>query len=420
MHIIIFEDNFVPFLYPVTIGRAAFSISVGSLRLLNLVHELKGELELIVRPHLKEIIHLDIPNIWTAQQGKRKGPVLAINARTVPDANMVAIWKKLLSSEMPNCIYRNGTEIIAARLDDASVLPDQDIGSAQLLGLIDDLKLQDIPVPKSVALLNHPSDIIRHHLRVFNNNIEYRIKNGDYLEIKEGVFIPRETNNPPKIGEFFVSDCRNGPIIIESGVDIGPFCFIRGPVYIGPKSKVIEHAAIKDDVAVSSICKIGGEVEASVVEPYTNKQHHGFLGHSYLGSWVNLGAGTCNSDLKNSYNEVCMESPLGKHRSGMQFLGCVIGDYSKTAINTSLFTGKTIGACSMNYGFVTTAVPSFVNYARSFGQITEIPVEVMVATQARMFARRNVDQRLCDSQLLYDMYELTRHERQLASEPLSL
>jgi glucose-1-phosphate thymidylyltransferase len=74
----------------------------------------------------------------------------------------------------------------------------------------------------------------------------------------------------------------------------------------------------------------------------------------------------------------------------------------------------------MIYGFVTTNVPSFVNYARSFGQVTETPVDVMIATQARMFARRNVTQRPCDIQLLRDIYELTRHERQIAGEPLIL
>ena len=74
----------------------------------------------------------------------------------------------------------------------------------------------------------------------------------------------------------------------------------------------------------------------------------------------------------------------------MQFVGAIVGDYAKTAINTGIFTGKTIGACSMVYGFVTTNVPSFVNYARLFGQVTEAPVEVMVATQRRMFERRGV------------------------------
>jgi hypothetical protein len=105
--------------------------------------------------------------------------------------------------------------------------------------------------------------------------------------------------------------------------------------------------------------------------------------------------------------------------TGMQFVGCIMGDYAKSAINTGIFTGKTIGTCSMLYGFVTTNVPSFVNYARLFGQVTEAPVDVMVATQARMFARRSVTQRSCDVQLLQDMYRLTQHERQLAGEPLA-
>ena len=139
-----------------------------------------------------------------------------------------------------------------------------------------------------------------------------------------------------------------------------------------------------------------------------------------LGSWVNLGAGTCNSDLKNTYGQVSMEYDGRKVATDMQFIGCIIGDYAKTAVNTSIFTGKTIGACTMVYGFVTTNVPSFVNYARSFQQVTEAPVEVMIATQARMFERRGVAQRPCDIQLLRDMYELTRHERQLAEKPLSL
>jgi glucose-1-phosphate thymidylyltransferase len=115
-----------------------------------------------------------------------------------------------------------------------------------------------------------------------------------------------------------------------------------------------------------------------------------------------------------------MEYAGEKVTTGMQFLGCIIGDYSKSAINTGIFTGKTIGACSMMYGFVTTNVPSFVNYARLFGQVTELTPDVMIATQQRMFARRNVEQQPWDKQLLHNMFELTRHERRMANEPLSL
>jgi glucose-1-phosphate thymidylyltransferase len=173
-------------------------------------------------------------------------------------------------------------------------------------------------------------------------------------------------------------------------------------------------------VSIGHTAKIGGEVEASVIESFTNKQHHGFLGHSYLGSWINLGAGTCNSDLKNTYGEVKMEYGSRKVPTGMQFVGCIMGDYSKSAINTGIFTGKTIGVCSMLYGFVTTNVPSFVNYARLFGQVTELPPDVMISSQRRMFARRKVTQRPLDMQLIRDMYALTRDERQLGGDPLLL
>ena len=247
-------------------------------------------------------------------------------------------------------------------------------------------------------------------------NLEDRLAGGGYEEIEKGVFAKAGL----KLGKYVVFEPVDGPIVLEKNVSIGPHCYLNGPAHLGPGARVIEHSAIKDGVALGHTTKVGGEVECSIIEPYTNKQHHGFVGHSYLGSWVNLGAGTSNSDLKNTYGTVAMEYDGERVDTGMQFIGCIVGDYAKTAVNTSIFTGKTIGACTMVYGFVTTNVPSFVNYARSFGQVTEAPVDVMISTQRRMFRRRNVVQRPSDIDLLHAMYELTRHERQLATQPLSL
>jgi glucose-1-phosphate thymidylyltransferase len=115
-----------------------------------------------------------------------------------------------------------------------------------------------------------------------------------------------------------------------------------------------------------------------------------------------------------------MEYSFGKASTHMQFLGCIMGDYSKSAINTGIFTGKVIGVCSMMYGFVTSNVPSFVNYARLFGQIASLPPEVMVSTQQRMFARRSVQQRGCDVQLIYDMHRMTQIERDRFGDALTL
>jgi glucose-1-phosphate thymidylyltransferase len=246
-------------------------------------------------------------------------------------------------------------------------------------------------------------------MRMMDEAMQWRIENGQYTQLQDGVFI----SDGATIGQYPVIDTSKGPIIIERDAKVGPFCYLAGPVHIGAGSRIIEHSALKDAVALGHTTKVGGEVEASVIEPYTNKQHHGFLGHSYLGSWINLGAGTCNSDLKNTYGTINMDYGTDKVATEMQFMGCIMGDYSKTAINTGIFTGKVIGVCSMLYGFVTSNVPSFVNYARLFGQTATLPPEVMISTQARMFARRKVQQRECDQQLIFDMFDLTEEERNL-------
>jgi glucose-1-phosphate thymidylyltransferase len=286
-----------------------------------------------------------------------------------------------------------------------------------MAGYFRQLGVEQLPeIQRAIPLFAYPHDVIRYNTEILVANLEHRIASGRYRELAPGVFAgPRAS-----ISSHVETNTQSGPIVLEEDSTVGPFCYLRGPAYLGRGARLIEHAAIKDGVSAGHTTKIGGEVEASVIEPFTNKQHHGFLGHSYLGSWINLGAGTCNSDLKNTYGKVNLDYRGEKVSTGMQFVGCMIGDYAKTAINTGIFTGKVIGACSMLYGFVTTNVPSFVNYARLFGQVTELPPEVMIATQQRMFQRRNVVQRPCDIQLIQDMYDQTRDERQLAGEPLSL
>jgi glucose-1-phosphate thymidylyltransferase len=413
-NILVFEDLQVEQLFPITTGRPAFAINVATYRLFDLVARIQGNHTAFVRPHLRELVRLDYSE-FQDRLGSEDF-TLVLNARLVPILSNVAHLREIASSPEAVVVFDN-QQLVAAWV------PTQSLSrlnfSADLITFNDQLLAAVSSVRKvtsAMRLLSYPHEVIASHLSGFSENLQDRIGRGNYREISDGVFVSESA----KISDFVVTNSRSGPIVIESDTVIGPFCFLRGPVFVGANSRVNEHASIKDCVYVGHTAKIGGEVEGSVVESYSNKQHHGFLGHSYLGNWINLGAGTCNSDLKNTYGEVKMDYLGGKTSTGMQFVGCFIGDYSKTAINTSIFTGKIIGVCSMVYGFVTTNVPSFVNYARSFGQVTESPASVMVATQKRMFSRRNVHQRPVDIQLLYDMYELTRRERQLSEEPLSL
>ena len=246
--------------------------------------------------------------------------------------------------------------------------------------------------------------------------MQHRLAHGHYREVRDGVFTAGEV----ALGEHFVTDTKKGAIVIEEGAKIGSHAFLQGPITIGRYTIINEHASIKDAVCLGHTTRVGGEVDGSIVEPYSNKQHYGFLGHAYVGSWVNLGAGTSNSDLKNTYGPIRVTYGNQRVDTGMQFFGCVIGDYSKSAINTGIFTGKLIGACSTLYGFVSEDVPSFSNFAKSFGQVTEMSADVMIETQRRMFVRRHLNQRDCDKQLISDMFRMTQEQRtHLSSQPLA-
>ena len=416
MAIIVFEDSLVSQLYPITVGRPAFAISCGSFRLVDQLRTLDQPLHAVVRGHLAACIKADFADLRLEPPDPAEF-VLLVNARIVGSVAVRNELSRLLSEGRPG-VVRSGQVIAAVLLGtDGPRLPASwstgDVGA--FLESLERGPSSLMSLAAELPLIEYPHDVIRYHLATIADNLEARLAETKYQEIADGVLVAGDAT----LGEHAVIDCSKGPILLEEGASIGPYCFLQGPAHLGPGARVIEHAAIKDCVSLGHTTKTGGEVEASIIEPYTNRQHHGLLGHSYLGSWINLGAGTCNSDLKNTYGTVKMEYRGGKISTDMQFVGAIMGDYVKTAINTGIFTGKTIGACSMVYGFVTTNVPSFVNYARLFGQVTSLPVEVMVSAQARMFERRAVPQRPCDIQLLHDMYELTSFERELGSVPPS-
>ena len=420
MQFLVFEDDLVPRLHPITLGRPAYAITCASFRLIDwlaeLAADLGGTIHGVVRSHLAEHQRLDFPQI-ASEPCSQRDDTLLINARLVPSASNAQLLRQLVRDKR-SAVALEGETIAAAWIDASGPLPLHYSDADRLVEYLRTSVMGRLPswTGSALSLLDYPHDVVRHNMLAFEQNLAHRIRRGQYQEIADGVFAAEGAT----LGQFTVTDTSRGPLVLEAGASVGPHCFLRGPAWLGPKSRVIEQSAIKDMVSLGHTTKIGGEVEASVIEPYTNKQHHGFLGHSYLGSWINLGAGTCNSDLKNTYGPVKMDYRGQSVSTGMQFLGCLMGDYAKTAINSGIFTGKTIGCCSMVYGFVTTNVPSFVNYARLFGQVTELPPEVMVATQQRMFARRQVEQRPCDIALVQAMYDLTRHERQLAGEPLAL
>ena len=407
--IVLFEDHLLADMNPITLTRPAFAVTCACYTLREVAGTASSCIGWIVREHLKKTT----ARLYPRPAPITEGPVIFLNASVVPDIRYGARLRQLWEEGRP-FVATAGRRVSAAFVPAGTTVPG-DLAAETVTPWLLEMKLP-LHEEELFRTLDHQFEVIKYLQPLFAGNIGQRLSAGAYREVAPKVFAAPDVT----VASTAVFKTGDGPIVLEAGVDVADFAYLVGPVYVGTRTRVIERASLKEHVCIGTTCKIGGEVEASIIEGWTNKQHHGFLGHSWVGSWVNLGAGTSNSDLKNTYGEVRLEFPHRRVETGMQFLGCIIGDYAKSAINTSIFTGKIIGVSSMLYGFVGANVPSFCNYARSFGQITECPVDQALLIQKRMFARRGIAQTAEDVARLKDVFELTRSERLISDEPPAL
>lgn len=192
--------------------------------------------------------------------------------------------------------------------------------------------------------------------------------------------------------EASILNTTNGPIWIGRDAEVMEGCMIRGPFALGDHSQLKMGAKIYGACSFGPECRVGGEVNNSVILGYSNKGHDGFLGNSVLGEWCNLGADTNTSNLKNTYGEVQAWSyaAMALVATGRQFLGLVMGDHSKCGINTMFNTGTVAGVCANVFGsgFPPKHIPSFA-WGGAEGFTTAAPDKVF-STCARMMERRHV------------------------------
>jgi len=169
-----------------------------------------------------------------------------------------------------------------------------------------------------------------------------------------GVFIVNPNNifigESAEIAPMVVLDASKGPIIIDNNVTIMSQSTLQGPCYIGNNSLIKIGAKIYHNTVIGNNCKVGGEIEHSVIQGYSNKQHEGFLGHSFLSEWVNLGADTNTSDLKNTYGNINITQRGKTILTQRMFLGLICGDHSKSGINTMFNTGTVCGIHANVFG----------------------------------------------------------------------
>ena len=151
------------------------------------------------------------------------------------------------------------------------------------------------------------------------------------------------------LGPSIVIDASKGPVIIGRGVVVRPMSVLVGPCAVLEGSSVAERSLLKAATVIGPHCRAGGEIGGTIFQAYSNKSHDGHLGDSFVGEWVNIGAGTDNSNLLNTYGEVIvrLDAGSGLVKTGRQFWGSILGDHVKLAIGTRLMTGTTIGTGAM-------------------------------------------------------------------------
>ncbi|MHC4404962.1 MAG: putative sugar nucleotidyl transferase [Planctomycetota bacterium] len=200
-------------------------------------------------------------------------------------------------------------------------------------------------------VLENPEQITKDFAALGRSGIEGTVEEPSALRgTHKDVYIARDVLVHPMV----VIDAAEGPVYLDEGVEVHPFTRIEGPCYVGKKS-ILLGAKCREGNSIGPVCRIGGEVEESIIQGHSNKYHDGFLGHAYVGEWVNLGAQTSNSDLKNDYSNV--EVILDGRRpidTGSTKVGSLIGDHTKTSIGTLLNTGAYLGAMAV---ITTTGMP---------------------------------------------------------------
>jgi len=225
---------------------------------------------------------------------------------------------------------------------------------------------------------------------------------------RENLFIGEGTEIQP---HTFI-DCRQGPVIISGGVTVHAHTSIQGPTFIGEDTRLFE-AKIREGCSIGHVCRVGGEVEETIIHGHANKYHTGFLGHSYVCEWVNLGALTVNSDLKNDYSTVQVYCNGRLMDTGSIKVGSFIGDHTKTGIGTALNTGSVIGIMCIltpGSGLLPKHIPSFSWYVRD--RISKgLGLKAALQTARTAMGRRGVELTEAMTELIRRTEEITREEK---------
>ncbi|MBI3864422.1 MAG: hypothetical protein HY290_21275 [Planctomycetia bacterium] len=424
VRVVVYEDPGWQRLLPLVYVRATFQLLCGTCDLVSRVRRLveaqpparfgngqPPQFEIWCRPLLAEVV--------ACQTGLNSnqpltGRSLLLNGR--------GLWNSLPAIDSTDCGWV-GTVGPQGRI--ACIVADGTIAERLTSDiLLDELKtralLAGLPrrdVSKYVTLLDWPWQVVDANPGLLHSDwhddmagVAGTISDGSYLVNPSAIHVGWGARIKPCV----VIDADDGPVWIGDNVTVLPHSYIQGPAYIGHGTLIQPGATVHAGTTIGPRSKIGGEIEASIIQGYSNKQHDGFLGHSYVGSWVNIAADCINSDLKNTYGKIRVPINGRDVESGEMFVGMFVGDYSKAGINVSFPTGAVIGFCSSVFA---ARSPKFVP---SFAWLDGESVQRYDEQRGLAIARKVMARRQCTMTPAEEQLFLAVRQQALAVEKQTL
>ncbi len=216
-----------------------------------------------------------------------------------------------------------------------------------------------------------------------------------------------------EVEDYVAFDTRLGPVVIGEGASVESFSRVSGPCYVGDRAKLLS-ALVRGGTSIFDGCKVGGEVENSILMPHTNKAHFGYVGDSYVGEWVNLGAGSTFSNLKNTYGNVRTNAAGKRVDTGLLKLGPAIADMAKVSIGALVFAGRRVDAASQVTGLAAEDVPAFTFYDGARRRRVELFLDSVLETQRRVKERRGLTLTRAEEDLVRYAFRDTAADRKRA------
>ena len=404
MSIVLFEDTSWKKFVPLSYTRSLFDLKIGSLTTFDYFNIKSAKL--LTRKYLENMTRQRHPNC-NVNKFEYDSNDIFVNSLFFPH---MSFFKKVTKRKNFLVSYRD--KILIARLDKSdykylyeTVIHDKDVRNSKLTAEIIHINSAD----ECGSLYSWPWDLISGLKNVLQHQLKLKNKVPKEVKVigKNPIFVDESSN----ICQGTVLDASGGSIYIGPESVIGQSSII-GPAFVGELTQLKPYSTINNSY-IGNNCRIGGEIDSSIILDYTNKSHFGYLGHSYVGEWVNIGANTTTSDLKMTYGTVSMKIEDEKKDTGITKLGSFFGDMSKTSIGTNIYCGMRIGISSHLYGNIANDVPSYVIYGQGIGsQNAQMDGSSAIKFQKRMMSRRNISMSTHYENMMKTIFDMTSKERE--------